>query len=192
MVEKLSINSEDFNKTHGRVIAITSHSKRLSELLKNSSQSIVTTSSIEEIPELSTTTIVKSEKLNIGDGFVINSKNNRTIILSDKEIFGITKKKTHSRRKSANREAFFEKISPGDYVVHVEHGIAKFIKTGTRDGDTLNQEYLILEYSHGDRLYVPMDHLDRVTPYVAPMERAPSLTRLGTQDWSKTKSKIEK
>ncbi len=191
-IETLLKDSEDFNKTHGRVIAITSHSKRLSELLKNSSQSIITTSSIEEIPELSTTTIVKSEKLNIGDGFVINSKNNRTIILSDKEIFGITKKKTHSRRKSVNREAFFEKISPGDYVVHVEHGIAKFIKTGTRDGDTLNQEYLILEYSHGDRLYVPMDHLDRVTPYVAPMERAPSLTRLGTQEWSKTKAKVEK
>ena len=54
------------------------------------------------------------------------------------------------------------------------------------------QEYLILEYSKGDRLYIPLDHLDRVSAYVAPMERAPSLTRLGTQEWSKTKSRVEK
>ena len=191
-IKALLEDSKEFNQTQGRVIAITSHSKRLSELLVDNKKNIPITPSIKKIPDLNTTTIINAEKFNIGDGFVINSKSNRTMLLSDKEIFGITKKKTHTRRKSANREAFFEKIAPGDYVVHVEHGIAKFIKTGTREGDTLNQEYLVLEYSHGDRLYVPMDHLDRVTPYVAPMERAPSLTRLGTQEWSKTKAKVEK
>jgi len=185
-------DSEKFTENNGRIIAITSHPKRLASLLQDSKKILPITSSIKKIPDLNTISIMNSDKSNIGEGFLLNSKKSRTMVLSDKEIFGVIKKKSSTRRKSANRQAFFEKISPGDFVVHVEHGIAKFIKTGTRDGDVLNQEYLILEYSQGDRLYVPMDHLDRVTPYVAPMERAPALTRLGTQEWSRVKAKVEK
>ena len=92
----------------------------------------------------------------------------------------------------AARETFFEEISPGDYVVHVEHGIAKFIGTDSKYDESGNHEYLILQYAQGDKLYVPMEHLDRVAPYVAPMDRSPSLTRLGTQEWSRTKERVEK
>ena len=49
-----------------------------------------------------------------------------------------------------------------------------------------------MQYSQGDKLYVPFDHIDRVAPYVAPMDRAPSLTRLGTQEWVRTKARVEK
>ena len=191
-IETFLADSEKFTGNHGRIVTITAHSKRLSDLLRDSKKILPIKSSIKKIPDLNTISIINSDKSNIGDGFIINNEKNRTMVLSDKEIFGITKNKTVTKRKSSNRAVFFEKIAPGDYVVHVEHGIAKFIKTGNRDGDPLNQEYLILEYSHSDRLYVPMDHLDRVTPYVAPMERAPSLTRLGTQEWNKTKAKVEK
>ena len=135
---------------------------------------------------------------NIGEGFVLNQTKNRLMVIGDTEIFGVTKRRRSTRRHKSQREAFFEEISKGDYVVHVEHGIARFMGTGKRGSDEKkiadsdNPEYLILEYSQGDRLYVPLEHLDRVAPYVAPMERSPSLTRLGTQEWNRVKERVER
>ena len=57
-------------------------------------------------------------------------------------------------------------------------------------GEEEGLEYLILHYSQGDKLYVPMDHLDRVTPYIAPADQLPSLTRLGTQEWRRAKERV--
>ena len=114
------------------------------------------------------------------------------LVLSDTELFGRTKQRRTPRKKSKQREAFFEEISPGDFVVHIEHGIAKFIGTGSANKGDNTSEYIILEYAHGDKLYVPMDHIDRVAPYMAPMDRNPSLTRLDTQEWNRTKQRVEK
>ncbi len=114
------------------------------------------------------------------------------MILSDKEIFGVTKQKRGVRKKSIKRQAFFNEISVGDYVVHVEHGIAKFLGTQKRKEGEKETEFLVLQYAQADKLYIPMDHLDRVAPYFAPMESTPSLTRLGTQEWSRAKNRVQK
>ena len=75
-------------------------------------------------------------------------------------------------------------------MVHVEHGVGRFVGSGRASQDDGDREYLILEYARGDQLYVPMEHVDRVTPYVAPMEKPPSLTRLGTQEWKRAKERV--
>ena len=58
----------------------------------------------------------------------------------------------------------------------------------TREGE---KEYLVLQYAAGDKLYVPTDQIDRVTRYVGAGERTPALSRLGTQEWAKTKQKVK-
>ena len=73
---------------------------------------------------------------------------------------------------------------PGIYVVHVDHGIARFIGTTTVEEDREEKEYLELEYAEGDKLYVPTQQIDRVSLYSAPGNRPPRLTRLGTQELS--------
>ena len=122
-------------------------------------------------------------------------------MFSDVEIFGVAKqRRTRRRSVRAARDAFLSELSPGDYVVHVEHGIGRFSGTvrgvkadaGSRDNGEDDREYLAIEYANDDKLYVPLEHLDRVAPYIAPMDRPPSLTRLGTQEWRRAKARAER
>ena len=78
---------------------------------------------------------------------------------------------------------------PGDYVVHAAHGVAHFKELVRRDVDGTSRDYLLLEYSEGDKLYVPVEQLDRVTRYVGPEGASPRLTRLNTADWSRAMKK---
>ena len=172
-----------------RVIAVTSHSRRLSEILADYSVEAGLPASLDDTPAPGTITVLQSEGTGLGDGFVLSVDGHRLVLFSDAEIFGVTKQRRSTRRTTARRDAFLSELSPGDYVVHVEHGIGRFVGTG-RMSDDGGTEYLTLHYAHGDKLYVPMEHLDRVTPYVAPMEHPPSLTRLGSQEWRRTKERV--
>ena len=81
---------------------------------------------------------------------------------------------------------------PGDYVVHAAHGIAHFKELVQREIDGTVRDYLLLEYAEGDKLYVPVEQLDRVTRYVGPEGASLRLTRLNTADWSRALSKARK
>lgn len=78
---------------------------------------------------------------------------------------------------------------PGDYVVHAAHGVAHFKELVRRDVDGTARDYLLLEYAEGDKLYVPVEQLDRVTRYVGPEGASPRLTRLNTADWARAMKK---
>ena len=87
-------------------------------------------------------------------------------------------------------------LKAGDYVVHEQHGVGRFVELTSRTAAGATREYLVLEYAPGrrghppDRLYVPTDQLDEVTKYVG--GEAPTLHRLGGADWAKTKGRARK
>ncbi|MGO0574844.1 transcription-repair coupling factor [Ornithinimicrobium panacihumi] len=89
-------------------------------------------------------------------------------------------------------------LRPGDYVVHEQHGVGRFVEMAQRQVQGATREYVVLEYAsskprgHGvaDRLYLPTDQLDQLTKYVG--GEAPTLNRLGGSDWQKTKSRARK
>lgn len=81
---------------------------------------------------------------------------------------------------------------PGDYVVHAVHGVAFFKELVRREVDGTARDYLHLEYAEGDKLFVPVEQLDRVTRYVGPEGASPRLTRLNTSDWSRALTKARK
>lgn len=81
---------------------------------------------------------------------------------------------------------------PGDYVVHAAHGVAFFRDIVRQDVGGSERDYLLLEYAQGDKLYVPVEQLDRVTRYVGPEGSSPRLTRLNTSDWSRALTKARK
>jgi transcription-repair coupling factor (superfamily II helicase) len=80
-------------------------------------------------------------------------------------------------------------LKPGDYVVHIEHGIAVYEGLVRRSVGGIERDYLNLRYAEGDRLYVPVDQIDRVSRYIGAGDVEPQLTRLGTQDWERAKRK---
>ena len=90
----------------------------------------------------------------------------------------------HQHRRIDVTEITFP-YKPGDYVVHAQHGVAHFKDIVRREIDGTARDYLLLEYSEGDKLFVPVEQLDRVTRYVGPEGASPRLTRLNTADWSR-------
>ncbi|HEY6742084.1 MAG TPA: transcription-repair coupling factor [Lapillicoccus sp.] len=89
-------------------------------------------------------------------------------------------------------------LRPGDYVVHEQHGVGRFVEMVQRTVQGATREYLVIEYasskqrgnSQPDRLYVPTDQLDQVTKYVG--GEAPTLNKLGGSDWHKTKARARR
>ncbi len=87
-------------------------------------------------------------------------------------------------------------LKPGDYVVHEQHGVGRYVEMTSRTAAGATREYLVIEYAPGrrgqppDRLYVPTDQLDEVTRYSG--GEAPALHRLGGADWAKAKGRARK
>lgn len=83
-------------------------------------------------------------------------------------------------------------FKPGDYVVHATHGIALFSEIVRQEVAGRERDYFLLEYAGGDKLYVPLEQVDRVTRYVGPDGDSPRLTRLNTADWARATTKARK
>jgi transcription-repair coupling factor (superfamily II helicase) len=119
-------------------------------------------------------------------GFVLPSV--KLAVLTEHELTG--RRRTHRRPRPRKRESagFFEDLHPGDYVVHHQHGVARFGGMVKRAIGGVERDYLLLEYRGDDRLYVPSDQIDAVRPYSG--GDAPSLSRMGGGDWQKTKARV--
>jgi transcription-repair coupling factor (superfamily II helicase) len=114
------------------------------------------------------------------------------LVFSDNEIFGITKRHRQVKRNAVRHHLYITELKKGDYIVHVEHGVGKYLGLIKVSNEAYEREYLLLEYASGDKLYVPADQMDRVSRYIGSGEQQPRLSRLGTQEWKQTKEKIRK
>ncbi|HEX3604382.1 MAG TPA: transcription-repair coupling factor [Candidatus Dormibacteraeota bacterium] len=131
-------------------------------------------------------------------------------VLTDAELFGTLKRRgsrlARGQRRvestsargarrassgSAAREAFVIPFQPGDLVVHQDHGIGRFVEMRRVEDDGGEHEYMTVEYAEGDKLYVPVAHLDRVDRYVGGAEGRPQLSRLGGGEWERTKRRVK-
>jgi transcription-repair coupling factor (superfamily II helicase) len=125
-------------------------------------------------------------------GWTIGEGSRGITLLTDAEVFGFTKQRRATPRRGPSREAFIANLAPGEYVVHIEHGIAKFAGLVRREAADTEREFLELHYADGDRLFVPTEQVDRVSRYVGPGEHRPSLTRLGSQEWPRAKARVRR
>ncbi len=96
-----------------------------------------------------------------------------------------------TRRRVDVTEVTFP-FKPGDYVVHATHGIAHFTAIVRQEVAGRERDYFLLEYADGDKLYVPLEQVDRITRYVGPDGQNPRLTRLNTADWARATNKARK
>src|SRR5262245_47512416 len=129
-------------------------------------------------------------------GFV--DETNRLALLTGEDLSGQKASTRDMRRMPARRKRQIDplELSAGDYVVHEQHGVGRFVEMKQREVGGAVREYLVLEYGASkrggppDRLYVPADALDQVTRYVGGEQ--PSLDRLGGADWAKRKGRARK
>ena len=116
----------------------------------------------------------------------------RLLVLSDLELFGFRKQtRRGGRRTTADDLAFAQSLTPGEHVVHIDHGIARFQGLVRLENAGVEREYMLLEYARGDKLYVPVDQSDRVSRYGSGGIE-PQVTRLGSGEWVKTKQRVRR
>jgi transcription-repair coupling factor (superfamily II helicase) len=137
----------------------------------------------------------------VGPGFVAESL--KLAVFSESDLTGRPGSSTRDMRKMPSRRRNVVdplQLRPGDFVVHEQHGVGRFVELVSRTVGTgaaaATREYMVIEYASskrnqpGDRLFVPTDQLDQVTKYVG--GEAPSLNRMGGSDWAKTKGRARK
>ena len=172
-----------------RVAIVSSQAERLSELLSEVDVFAGVTTRVSEPPAPGAVTLVQGA---LAEGWTLKSPGEPPLVLfTDKEIFGYVKQRRASRRRPVKKQAFASDLAVGDYVVHVDHGIGRFVGVTTMSRDEGQREYLTIEYADTARLYVPNDRVDRLTPYIGSGEGPPNLSRLGTQEWSRAKKKVK-
>lgn len=113
-------------------------------------------------------------------------------VLTETDLSGQKSSTKDVRRMPSRRRGGIDplQLKPGDYVVHEQHGVGRYVEMVSRTVQGATREYLILEYAKSDRLFVPTDQLEELTRYVG--GEAPSLHRLGGADWQKAKSRARK
>jgi transcription-repair coupling factor (superfamily II helicase) len=117
----------------------------------------------------------------------------RLIVLTEEELFAKGHRhKPQQKSKSATFLSSLEDLNQGDYVVHVQYGIAKYQGLRRLSVQGFDSDYLILEFAGTDKLYVPLDRLNQVQRYSGAEGHVPRLDRLGGSSWAKTTARIKK
>jgi transcription-repair coupling factor (superfamily II helicase) len=132
----------------------------------------------------------------IEHGFI--SHQFKAALITEKDITGVRSSNKDQARMPSRRKKAIDplELKPGDYVVHEQHGVGRYIELVARTVANVSREYLVIEYAAskrgqpGDRLFVPTDTLEQVTKYVG--GEAPTMHRIGGADWQNTKRKARK
>ena len=208
-VKQIVAEVEKQHQQSQRVVMVTRQAPRLADIFQEEAgRPLTVEEGIFAAPAPQAVHLVKGV---LNEGWVLRGLEGRTaspsedwqssgdtslVLYSDAELFGWTKpsQRRVQRPRAMAPEAFFADVSPGDYVVHMEHGIGQFsglVSMTMEDGGV--REYLQIDYAMGDRLFVPVHQADRLSRYVGAGEQmAPILHRLGTADWERVKKQTQK
>lgn len=113
-------------------------------------------------------------------------------VLTEKELFNQVKKNRPYRKQLSNAERLkdYTDLKIGDYVVHIHHGIGRYLGMETLKFSGVHQDYLTIAYRNDDKVYVPVDQLHLVQKYVSSEGKTPIIHKLGGTRWAKTKARV--
>ncbi|MCD8106281.1 MAG: transcription-repair coupling factor [Lachnospiraceae bacterium] len=113
------------------------------------------------------------------------------VVITESDIFGQEKKKRKKQKRYEGKQiGSFAELSVGDFVVHENHGLGIYRGIEKIEVDHVTKDYMKIEYDSGSNLYVPATQLDVIQKYADSDAKPPKLNRLGSQDWSRTKTKV--
>ncbi len=168
--------------------------KRLAEMLSGDGLPARLTEDLVAAPERG---VIHVTTATLATGFYADAA--RLAVLSESDLTGKGGVSTKDMRRMPSRRKNMVdplQLRPGDYVVHDQHGVGRYVEMTQRTVQGAMREYLVVEYAASkrgqpaDRLFVPTDALEQVTRYVG--GDAPTLDRIGGSDWSARKGRARK
>ncbi|WP_373894542.1 transcription-repair coupling factor [Virgibacillus sp. CBA3643] len=114
-------------------------------------------------------------------------------LITENELFKKRTKKPRRQQKVSNAERIqnYQELKVGDYVVHANHGVGKYLGIETLEVKNSHKDYMLIKYSGDDKLFVPIDQIDLVQKFVASEGKEPKLYKLGGSEWQKVKRKVQ-
>jgi transcription-repair coupling factor (superfamily II helicase) len=179
----------EWRVAHETSVIVSRQATRLSELWSDVDE---TQAVLETLPKQMTPGDIFFVQGTISDGWILHSEEHGKIrLLSDAEIFGWARPRPRARPriKVASPETAYADLKIGDLVVHVDYGIGRFQGLVERTIGAINREFLMIEFAEGDQVYVPIHQADRISRYIGADARMPALSRLGGQQWERSKGK---
>ncbi|MDV7758655.1 transcription-repair coupling factor [Liquorilactobacillus mali] len=128
---------------------------------------------------------------NLTTGFELPKEH--LIVITENELFNKLPKKRVSKRQTmenSERLKSYTELKEGDYVVHINHGIGKYIGMRTMEVENKHQDYLTIVYRDDAKLFLPVSQIDRIQKYVSGESKVPHINKLGGSEWQKTKNSV--
>ncbi|OPA73190.1 transcription-repair coupling factor [Paenibacillus selenitireducens] len=174
----LKAEMERWKKLGAKVIMLASNEERTERMRR-----------VLQDYQIDEPTILKG---NLQTGFELSSIH--LVVITEGEMFSQKQRKVRSKfdKKVDNAERIksYTELKVGDYVVHQNHGIGKYMGIGTLEINGIHKDYLHILYAGGDKLSVPIEQIDMIQKYVGSEEKEPKIYKLGGNDWAKVKSKV--
>ncbi|MBU8881411.1 transcription-repair coupling factor [Bacillus sp. FJAT-29790] len=181
---------ERWKKGNYTVILLGPDEERVKKLQRVLEDYEIETSFIDEKQSLLIGRVQISEG-NLHTGFELPSQ--KLAVITEEELFNKRTKKKSRRQNLSNAERIksYSELKIGDYVVHVNHGIGKYLGIETLEINGLHKDYLHIRYQGSDKLYVPVEQIDLVQKFVGSEAKEPKIYKLGGNDWKRVKKKVE-
>ncbi|MGQ0608083.1 MAG: transcription-repair coupling factor [Chloroflexota bacterium] len=168
-----------------RVVVTTDQASRVGELLDEAGRGTASVAELRSPPEPGSIGLVHGS---LSAGFSHGPSG--LLLLTDRELFGATRVRRLTSGKRVVTRDLIGKLQPGDHVVHVDHGIARYAGMTQRTfGDDV-KEYLQLDFAGTDKIFLPADQIGRITRYSG--GPAPGLSKLGGTEWERTKTRVRR
>jgi transcription-repair coupling factor (superfamily II helicase) len=188
-----------------RTVVVSSQAQRLADLLRDELRrdtSVVFDEAApwrveENVPELPPPGSITFVRGSLMEGFTLERVERNDVLvnlLTDAEVFGWRRPAPRRWRPSrvSAPEAPFSDLQPGDFVVHLDHGIGQFLGLVVRALGGTDREYLKVQYANDDVVYVPVHHADRLSKWIGSDDRPPVVNRIGGRSWQIAKAKAQR
>ncbi len=163
--------------------------KKLSELLSEAGLYLTFINSFDEFN-------IKQVNAVRGDYPAFELQNEDLVIINEASIFDREYKPKHAKYKSIYKNATkisrYDELTPGDYVVHYDYGVGKYIGIETLELDGLKRDVLTVEYAKASRLYVSLEQISSIMKYASKDTDGIKIHSLGDAEWARTKAKVRK
>ncbi len=176
---------EAWREDGARIVLASDQAPRLAEVLDEAGHSVAVVDRLEAAPPPGAIVLV-GRSLNGG----FSGGPDGVTFVTDRELFGTVRVRRPKALRRVVPRDILERLTPGDLVVHIDHGVARYEQMLRRGGSGEERDYLELSFAGGDRIFVPVEQIGRVTRY-AGGER-PALSKLGGTEWLRAKQRVRK
>ncbi|GAB6099769.1 transcription-repair coupling factor [Halanaerocella petrolearia] len=190
-LDLLAKQLQDYLEQDYRIVIGLSNLKQAKRLQKRLQGNGLPTVVIEDIIDQIRPRNIILTVSNLKKGFVFPES--KFVFYTTSELFKQAKRQRKRIKKfdQGSKISSFTELNEGDYVVHENHGIGKYLGIETLEVQGNSEDYLLVKYASDDKLYVPTDQIDLIQKYVGMDDKQPKLHKLDSDSWAKIKAKVK-